>query len=283
MVSCHNDFFKPDNILFDGDRVWLVDWEAAFRNDRYAELAVVANLLVSSDEEERTYLQSYFGQPADEYQRARFFLMQQVAHIFYGLVFLLQGSPGVPVDLSAQAPSIRRLPAAILGGRGESGGQGDEDGLWQGSPGTVVEGHARGTVPRISEGCLWLNRAVWFRCLDRIPGPQKRGTGGTLICWELILFLWDRGDPPIREIPCLKRETWGTRPWQGSSGTVIEGHARGTVPRIFGSCLRLNRGRLVSLLRSYPLSPKARDRGLPHLLGTHFVHLGSGTTRLRGS
>ncbi len=105
MVSCHNDFFKPDNILFDGDRVWLVDWEAAFRNDLYAELAVVANLLVSSDEEERTYLQSYFGQPADEYQLARFFLAQQVAHIFYGLVFLLQGSPGVPVDLNAQAPT----------------------------------------------------------------------------------------------------------------------------------------------------------------------------------
>jgi aminoglycoside phosphotransferase (APT) family kinase protein len=34
MVSSHNDLFKPDNILFDGQRVWLVDWEAAFLNDR---------------------------------------------------------------------------------------------------------------------------------------------------------------------------------------------------------------------------------------------------------
>ena len=41
MVSSHNDVFKPDNILFDGQRVWLVDWEAAFLNDRYADLAVV--------------------------------------------------------------------------------------------------------------------------------------------------------------------------------------------------------------------------------------------------
>jgi len=31
MVSSHSDLFKPDNILFDGQRVWLVDWEAAFR------------------------------------------------------------------------------------------------------------------------------------------------------------------------------------------------------------------------------------------------------------
>ncbi len=57
MVSSHNDLFKPDNILFDGHRVWLVDWETAFLNDRYADLAVVANLIVTNDAEERLYLQ----------------------------------------------------------------------------------------------------------------------------------------------------------------------------------------------------------------------------------
>ena len=57
MVSSHNDLFKPDNILFDGNRVWLVDWEAAFLNDRYADLAVVANLIVTNEAEEQVYLQ----------------------------------------------------------------------------------------------------------------------------------------------------------------------------------------------------------------------------------
>src|ERR1022692_2472698 len=33
-VSSHNDL-TPENSLFDGDRGWLVDWEAAFLNDRY--------------------------------------------------------------------------------------------------------------------------------------------------------------------------------------------------------------------------------------------------------
>ncbi|MBV9574746.1 MAG: phosphotransferase, partial [Acidobacteriales bacterium] len=83
MVSSHNDLFKPDNVLFDGERVWLVDWEAAFLNDRYADLAVVANLVVTNDAEETLFLQEYFGQPPSDYQRARFFLMQQVAHVFY--------------------------------------------------------------------------------------------------------------------------------------------------------------------------------------------------------
>src|SRR4051794_33546245 len=82
-VSSHNDLYKPDNILFDGRRVWLVDWEASFLNDRYADLAVVANQLVTKDEEEVAYLQAYFGTAPDEYQLARFHIMQQLTHLFY--------------------------------------------------------------------------------------------------------------------------------------------------------------------------------------------------------
>jgi hypothetical protein len=104
LVSSHNDLFKPDNILFDGNRLWLVDWEAAFRNDRYVDLAVVANMLVTNEEAERLYLQEYFGAPPNAYQLARFFLMQQVAHIFYATAFLLMGSAGEPIDWSEPVP-----------------------------------------------------------------------------------------------------------------------------------------------------------------------------------
>ncbi len=116
MVSSHNDLFKPDNILFDGHRVWLVDWEAAFLNDRYADLAVVANLIVANDADERVYLQEYFGQPPDQYQLARFFLMQQVAHIFYAMAFLLVGSSREPVNLSEEPPEFKDLQRRIWAG-----------------------------------------------------------------------------------------------------------------------------------------------------------------------
>ncbi len=106
MVSSHNDVFKPDNILFDGQRVRLVDWEAAFLNDRYADLAVVANQIVTNDEEETAYLLDYFGAAPDEYQRARFHLMQQIAHLFYTMVFLFQGSSVKPIDWSGTAPDF---------------------------------------------------------------------------------------------------------------------------------------------------------------------------------
>jgi hypothetical protein len=51
---------------------------------------------------ERAYLEAYLGQPADEYQLARFFLMRQITHIFYAMVFLTLGSSGKPLDRSAE-------------------------------------------------------------------------------------------------------------------------------------------------------------------------------------
>ena len=100
----HNDLFKPDNMLFDGNRLWLVDWEASFQNDRYADLAVVANMIVNNESEERLYLQEYFGEAPDEHQRARFYLMRQLAHVFYAMAFLTLGSSGKPLDRSEPVP-----------------------------------------------------------------------------------------------------------------------------------------------------------------------------------
>lgn len=107
MVSCHNDLFKPDNTLFDGERVWLVDWEAAFLNDRYADLAVVANHVVTNDDEELVYLREYFGASPDAYQRARFYVMRQLVHVFYSMAFLYLGSSGKPADWSEAVPDFR--------------------------------------------------------------------------------------------------------------------------------------------------------------------------------
>ena len=115
MVSCHMDL-KPENILFDGERVWLVGWEAAFVNDRYFDLAVAANFVVTRDADELPYLERYFGQRPDEYQRARFFLMRQVLHLLSATVFLLLGSAGKPINLSQRLPSFRDFHRRIWDG-----------------------------------------------------------------------------------------------------------------------------------------------------------------------
>jgi aminoglycoside phosphotransferase (APT) family kinase protein len=105
-VSSHNDL-KPENILFDGNRAWLVDWEAGFQNDRYLDLAVVANFVVTNDADEDAYLRTYFGEAAGEYRLARFYLMRQLLHTFYPAVLLLFGRAGKPVDSNETAPDFR--------------------------------------------------------------------------------------------------------------------------------------------------------------------------------
>lgn len=97
LVSCHNDL-KPENIIFDGEKVWLVDWEASFLNDRYMDLAVVANFLVKDDLDESEYLANYFGRPANEYEKAQFFLARQMMHVYYFAIFALYGSKGNKID-----------------------------------------------------------------------------------------------------------------------------------------------------------------------------------------
>lgn len=81
MVSSHNDL-KPDNIIWDGAKPWLVDWEAARLNDRYVDLAAIANFIVKNEADEQELLERYFGAPASDYQRARFFLMSNIVHVF---------------------------------------------------------------------------------------------------------------------------------------------------------------------------------------------------------
>lgn len=115
MVSCHCDL-KPENIVFDGQRPWLLDWEAAFVNDRYFDLAVIANFIVATDAQEESFLHEYFGQPPDACQRARFFLMRQVVHMMYAAFFLLLGSAGKAVNPSQAVPDFRDFHERLWAG-----------------------------------------------------------------------------------------------------------------------------------------------------------------------
>lgn len=115
VVSCHMDL-KPENILFDGQRVWLIDWMAAALNDRYFDLAMVANFVCRSEADTRSLLESYFGRFPDAYEMARFFLMRQVLHLFSAAVFLLLGAAGKPVGNGGELPSFADFHDKIWAG-----------------------------------------------------------------------------------------------------------------------------------------------------------------------
>ena len=117
LVASHNDL-KPQNIIFDGNRIWLVDWESAFLNDLYADLAIVANFFVKDEAQEEGYLRAYFGEPAGEYRRSRFYLMRQAVSMFYATLLLLEASrSGLSIDADKTAPDFRDFHQDLISGK----------------------------------------------------------------------------------------------------------------------------------------------------------------------
>ncbi|MCW5849618.1 MAG: phosphotransferase [Anaerolineae bacterium] len=116
LVASHNDL-KPQNIVFDGERSWLVDWEAAFLNDPYVDLAVAANFFVKDEAQAEDYLRAYFGEPAGDYRRARFTLMRQAMHVFYAAFLMLQvAGSGLPIASDMTAPDFREFHQRLISG-----------------------------------------------------------------------------------------------------------------------------------------------------------------------
>ncbi len=117
-VSSHNDP-NPRNILFDGERLWLIDWETSFRNDPLVDIAVLTHESCASPELSEVLLQAWLGHPPDSLIRTRLSLMTQLTRLFYaGLIFsgVAVSPPPMPItDLSAPTPA--EFGAAVMEGR----------------------------------------------------------------------------------------------------------------------------------------------------------------------
>jgi len=117
-VSSHNDPV-PGNILFDGRRLWLIDWESAYRNDPLVDVAVVLDNLAPSPELEERLLRSWLGRVPDEAIRARLALVRALTRLYYAGVFLSASAArprAVPED-DLSAPTLTQFASAIVSGR----------------------------------------------------------------------------------------------------------------------------------------------------------------------
>lgn len=120
LVASHNDL-KPQNMRFDGKRIWLVDWESAFLNDEYVDLAIVANFFVKDEAQEEDYLRAYFGESVSdnvslwEYRRSRFYLMRQALSMFYAALLLLEASQaGLFINADMITPDFRKYHQDLI-------------------------------------------------------------------------------------------------------------------------------------------------------------------------
>jgi len=87
-LPCHNDL-NPNNMLFDGARMWLIDWEAASMNDPMLDLGNILHWFTMEPAQEAVFLEAYFGSPPGGRQRAKLTLMRQVTRCFYTAIFML--------------------------------------------------------------------------------------------------------------------------------------------------------------------------------------------------
>ncbi len=119
LVSSHNDP-NPRNILFDGNRLWLIDWELAFRNDPLVDLAILTTDLAEAPELEEALLEAALGRAPDRYLRARLQVMRLLVRLSYGCV-VLEGFAGSTVDPGLEAFTPTGFRAAVADGRLRSG------------------------------------------------------------------------------------------------------------------------------------------------------------------
>lgn len=96
-VLSHNDL-NPGNILCDGTALWIIDWDTASLNDRFVDLAAIANFFVHTEEQELLLLHTYFDREPTAEEKARFFLMRQASRLIYGMLLAQVAARVKPAD-----------------------------------------------------------------------------------------------------------------------------------------------------------------------------------------
>ncbi|EIG63828.1 phosphotransferase family protein [Bradyrhizobium sp. WSM1253] len=86
-VSSHNDVL-PRNVLFDGERLWLIDWETAYCNDPLVDVATALDNFAQSPELEEMLLLAWLGREPDRPLRDRLTQVRALTRLHYaGVLF----------------------------------------------------------------------------------------------------------------------------------------------------------------------------------------------------
>lgn len=113
-VASHNDV-SPRNLMSDGARLWLVDWELAWLSDPLVDLAIASTELAVGDALERELLAASFGRAPDRALLARLAVTRLLARLAYGVI-VFDSLPPAPDSLDgALTPDGFR--AAVADGR----------------------------------------------------------------------------------------------------------------------------------------------------------------------
>jgi thiamine kinase-like enzyme len=119
LVSSHNDP-NPQNVIFDGRRLWLIDWETAYCNEPLADVAILIENYAPAPPLESVLIQSWSGRAADADLRARLKLMRLLSKLYYAGLLLSVGRARAArsePDSDLSAPTLGEFGAAVAQGR----------------------------------------------------------------------------------------------------------------------------------------------------------------------
>ena len=117
-VSGHNDPV-PRNVLYDGRRLWLVDWEWAYRNDPFVDLAITLDSFAPALEDEQVLTQAWLGRKKPPTALAsRLPTVRALTRLYYAGVFLSASAraSGPLCDRDLSAPTVATFRLAIRDG-----------------------------------------------------------------------------------------------------------------------------------------------------------------------
>jgi len=113
-VSSHNDPV-PRNVLFDGKRLWLIDWESAYRNDSLVDAAILLDSSAPSPELEGGLLRAWLGRVPDDRFYARLAPIRALTRLYYAGVLLSASAmaSGAMADGDLSVPTLPEFQHAI--------------------------------------------------------------------------------------------------------------------------------------------------------------------------
>ncbi|MBU1008093.1 phosphotransferase [Candidatus Dependentiae bacterium] len=105
-APCHLGL-NPDNLIFFGDGLKAIDYESAAQSDPYFDIATVSLFYCFDSNHEEILLRTYLERKPTLKEKARLYLMKQVALINFGSNLLRRIDPKMPFYKTLKIPSYK--------------------------------------------------------------------------------------------------------------------------------------------------------------------------------
>nr|WP_298682055.1 phosphotransferase [uncultured Dongia sp.] len=117
LVSSHNDPL-PRNILFDGTRLWMIDWESAYRNDPLVDVAIMLDNFAPEPALESAFLHAWLGHSTSDGFYEKLNPVRSLTRLYYAGVLLSASAAAgrETTDTNLTAPTRAEFEQAVGAG-----------------------------------------------------------------------------------------------------------------------------------------------------------------------